>query len=127
MLEFWKSRLEEIVEHTASPDKLLVQVQEFTAHRMPEEVVHRADLKTWAKAELTNLEDWMPRHPSGICGMCGQHLQPVSPIPVPAQLGLFKGVGASPPATLFAFSRTTMAFDSKTATYCDREAARAWC
>ena len=36
-LDFCKTRLEEIVDHTASLAKLLVKVQEFVAHRMPEE------------------------------------------------------------------------------------------
>ena len=31
-LDFCKTRLEEIVDHTASPAKLLVKVQEFVAH-----------------------------------------------------------------------------------------------
>jgi hypothetical protein len=35
-LDFCKTRLEEIVDHTASPAKLLVKVQEFVAHRLPE-------------------------------------------------------------------------------------------
>jgi hypothetical protein len=55
-LDFCKIRLEEIVDHTASLAKLLVKVQEFMAHRLPEEATDRADLKTWAKSELMKLE-----------------------------------------------------------------------
>ena len=57
VLDFCKTRLEEIVDHTASPAKLLVKVQEFVAHRMPEEAADCADLKAWAETELTKLEE----------------------------------------------------------------------
>jgi hypothetical protein len=56
-LDFCKVRLEELVDQTASPEKLLIKVQEFVAHRMPEEAVDRADLKMWAETELTKLEE----------------------------------------------------------------------
>jgi hypothetical protein len=59
-LDFCKTRLEEIVDHTASPAKLLVKVQEFVAHRLPEEAADRADLKAWAETELTKLEERTP-------------------------------------------------------------------
>lgn len=59
-LDFCKTRLEEIVDHTASPAKLLVKVQEFVAHRMPEEAADRGDLKAWAENELTKLEQRTP-------------------------------------------------------------------
>jgi hypothetical protein len=59
-LVFCKARLEEIVDHTASPAKLTIKVQEFVAHRMPEEAADRADLKAWAQIELTKLEQRTP-------------------------------------------------------------------
>jgi hypothetical protein len=59
-LDFCKIRLEEIVDHTASRAKLLVKVQEFVAHRMPEEAADRADLKAWAETELIKLEERTP-------------------------------------------------------------------
>ena len=62
-LDFCKTRLEEIVDYTTSPAKLLVKVQEFVAHRMPEEAAACADLKAWAETELTKLEE---RTPDGV-------------------------------------------------------------
>jgi hypothetical protein len=55
-LDFCKIRLEEIIDHTASPAKLLVKVREFMAHRIPEEAADRADLRAWAENELIKLE-----------------------------------------------------------------------
>ena len=55
-LDFCKSRLEELVEHTASPDKLAPKVEEFMKHRMPVEPAHRAGLMAWAQNELARLE-----------------------------------------------------------------------
>ena len=68
-LDFCKIRLEEIVDHTASPAKLLVKVQEFVAHRMPEEAADCADLKAWAETELTKLEE---RPSSGAAAKIGR-------------------------------------------------------
>jgi hypothetical protein len=56
-LDFCKIRLEELIDQTASSEKLLVKVREFVAHRMPEDAVDRADLKMWAETELTKLEE----------------------------------------------------------------------
>ena len=60
VLDSCKSRLEEIVDHSASPAKLMVKVQEFLQHRMPDEAPNRADLMAWAKAELAKLEARTP-------------------------------------------------------------------
>jgi len=61
-LDLCKTRLEGIVEHTSSAEKLLIKVQEFIVHRMPEEAADRVALREWAEAELTKLEE---RAPSG--------------------------------------------------------------
>ena len=59
-LDLCKTRLEGIVEHTSSAEKLLIKVQEFIVHRMPEEAADRVALREWAEAELTKLEERAP-------------------------------------------------------------------
>ena len=59
-LDLCKTCLEGIVEHTSSPEKLLIKVQEFIVHRMPEEAADRVALREWAEAELTKLEERAP-------------------------------------------------------------------
>ena len=58
-LDFCKTGLEEIVERK-STEKPLIEVQQFMAHRMPEEAADRVALKAWAEAELTKLEERAP-------------------------------------------------------------------
>ena len=45
---------------TSSAEKLLIKVQEFIVHRMPEEAADRVALREWAEAELTKLEERAP-------------------------------------------------------------------
>ena len=59
-LDLCKTRLEGIVEHTSSAEKLLIKVQEFIVHRMPEEAADHVALREWAEAELTKLEERAP-------------------------------------------------------------------
>ena len=59
-LDLCKTRLEGIVKHTSSGEKLLIKVQEFIVHRMPEEAADRVALREWAEAVLTKLEDGRP-------------------------------------------------------------------
>jgi hypothetical protein len=68
-LDFCKVRLEDLIDQTASSEKLLVKVREFVAHRMPEDAVDRADLKMWAETELTKLEE---RPSSGAAAKIGR-------------------------------------------------------
>jgi hypothetical protein len=59
-LDLCKTRLEGIVKHTSSGEKLLIKVQEFIVHRMPEETADRVAFREWAEAELTKLEERAP-------------------------------------------------------------------
>jgi hypothetical protein len=54
----------------ASAEKLLIKVQEFIVHRMPEEAADRVALREWAEAELTKLEE---RAPGGWVNL-GRHI-----------------------------------------------------